>query len=600
MKRITRALLFLAIPLVGIASLLTAGDAWMRHRQLKEMHARLEPPLDQRVVDAGSLRDVRGNRRPLVDFPRRGALVLTFLGANCRLSNLYLEKIVELERSYRDRGVQFLALYPNRDETSDIVAAHALDHEIPFPVVHDEGQRQADSLGVTVTPEVCVIDRGFVLRYRGPVDQSAAVDTPRVPDASRENLEDAIAEVLRDRWVTVPMARAEGDPLRRTVPASAGASVTFHRDVAPILQRRCQACHRPYRSAPFSLLTLADVRQRGDVLAEVIEERRMPPWHADGRYGAYSNDRRLSHEEMETFAAWFEQGMPEGNPAEAPPPIQWPIGWSIGVPDVVIEAPKAFRVPATGQQIIDYSTVPSETTDMIFAEDRWVAAAEVLPGEPAVVHHISVYVVWPGQEPPPKNLDGRNGILGWAPGEPAYVFPPGSALWVPKGSRLVFEIHYVPNGRELDDRSRVGLVFAQEKPKRRLILISPGRQDLAIEPNEPHHRDQFEFTFPSPYRLLGLMGHMHLRGKAYSIDAIFPDGKRETLLRVPRYDFYWQTFYWLKQPVTLPRGTRLVETGWWDNSVNNPNNPDPAAKVKQGPASTDEMLTCWMFLEEES
>jgi hypothetical protein len=340
----------------------------------------------------------------------------------------------------------------------------------------------------------------------------------------------------------------------------------------------------------MSLLTYDDALSWAETISEVVEERRMPPWYADPKVGHFSNDRSLSKEERETLLAWIKQGCPQGDAADLPPPRSFPEGWSIGKPDVVFTMPQEFHVPAKGgPKGIRYQYFEVETK---FTEDRWIGAVEARPGNRAVVHHIIVYVVPAGQQFRQNRTDGiGDGLLvAFAPGELPAIFAPGTAKKVPKGATLLFQMHYTPNGVAQKDRSSVGLIFAKEPPKHevRTRAIAQGR--FAIPPGADNYEVKSATTFRQDARLLSLMPHMHLRGKDFSYRVIFPDGKSEMLLRVPRYDFNWQSHYRLIQPLDLPAGTRIECTAHFDNSAANPNNPDPTKEVRWGEQTWEEMM----------
>jgi hypothetical protein len=538
----------------------------------------------EKLTGSTSLRDLHGNRRPLDGFAGHKALVVVFLGADCPVSGLYAPTLVELDRRFRPRGVQFLAVYPNEHEDLDQVAGHAADHDLPFPVLKDFGQRLADRAGVTRVPTTVVLDGDLVLRYRGRVDDRYGVASRR-PRATRADLAEAVEDVLAGRPVRVPHTEADGCLLDRAAAAPPRPGVTYARDVAPILQRRCQGCHRPGQSAPFSLKSYDDAVRHAATIKEVTQQRRMPPWHADPRFGQFRNDRRLGRDEIDTLAAWADGGRARGNDRDLPAPVARPEGWLHGKPDVVFWMPEEFAVPAEG--VVPYKswTIPTN-----FTEDRWVRIAECRPGAPGVVHHIVAYILPPGQERP-VSADGSLSILvGWAPGDLGMVCPPDTARRLPKGSRLRLEMHYTPNGTAVKDRSCVGLTFAKAPPKHELFLETFANTGIELPPQDPHYRAEASFRFRADARILGFTPHMHWRGKDYRYEMTTPDGQTKTLLSVPRWDFNWQSAYRFREPVAAPKGTRLHAVAHWDNSANNLLNPDPGKKVRFGLQTWDEMM----------
>jgi peroxiredoxin len=562
---------------------LALGTVWAA------LPARAEEPLKaaavgDRVPNSSSLRDLHGNRRPLHNFAGHKAVVLAFLGADCPVSNLYAPRLVELEQQYRAKGVQFLAIYANENEDLDQIAGHAHDRDIPFPVLKDFGARLATLTGVTRVPAVVVLDGEFNLRYRGRIDDRYGVASRR-PKATRDDLAAALDELLAGKKVTLAETEADGCTLDRAVKQPGKTEVTYTKHVAPILQKRCQSCHRAGQAAPFTLESYDDAVKHAGMIREVTAQRRMPPWHADPRFGHFANDRRLTREEIDTLTAWAEGGTPRGDEKDLPKPVDWPKGWVHGKPDLVISMPEEFEVPADG--VLNYQNWYIDTN---FTEDRWVTIAEARPGTPSVVHHVVVYILQEGQRGPV----GRDGnlliLVGWAPGDLGLVCPPDTALRVPKGARLRFEMHYTPNGKVTKDRSSVGLTFAKSPPKHEMMISEFANTSFEVPAESPHHRAEASFRFRADARVLSFAPHMHWRGKDYFYEVIYPDGKRETLLSVPRWDFNWQNVYRFEEPLKVPKGARLHAVAHWDNSVNNPLNPDPKKSAKFGLQTWEEMM----------
>jgi thiol-disulfide isomerase/thioredoxin len=540
--------------------------------------------IGDRLPNSNSLRDLRGNRRSLHGFTGNQAVVVAFLGVECPVANLYVPSLLELEKRYRPRHVQFLAVYPNENEDLEQLASHAADRDLPFPVLKDCGQRLATLAGVTRVPTVLVLDGDFVLRYRGRVDDRFGVAARR-PKATRDDLILAIEDVLGGSRVAVAETETDGCLLDRSRPASVKPEVTFARHVAPILQQRCQSCHRAGQSAPFALQTYDDAAKHGAMIREVTAQRRMPPWHADPRFGRFGNERRLTKDEINTLTAWVDGGMPRGDDRDLPKAIDWPSGWVHGKPDLVFTMPEEFAVPADG--VLPYKNWIIETN---FKEDRWVRVAEGRPGAPSVVHHIVVYILKEGQRGPVGADGGLSILVGWAPGDLGLVCPPDTALRVPKGARLRFEMHYTPNGKAVKDRSSVGITFADKPPKFEMLLNEFANMGFEVPPNHPHHPAEATMRFRADARILSVTPHMHWRGKDYRYEVIYPDGKRETLLSVPRWDFNWQNVYRFKEPLKVPKGAKLHAVAHWDNSANNPLNPDPKQSVRFGLQSWEEMM----------
>ena len=360
--------------------------------------------------------------------------------------------------------------------------------------------------------------------------------------------------------------------------------VSFYRDVLPILQSRCQECHRKGQMAPMAFTTYQETRPWAKAIREAVLTRKMPPWFADPCCGKFSNDRSLSGAERETLAKWADSGAKEGRAADAPPVRVWTQGWNISRPDAVIEAFRAFHVPASGSLEYQYFIVPTG-----FKEDRWVQSVEVRPSVRSVVHHAVVYIREPGDTwtRGPTKAD----ILSvYAPGSSPDVYPPGMAKLVKAGSDLVFEIHYTPSGKAADDRIKAGLVFASKRPAKRVLTLQMDNETFRIPAGERDFRVSVWGTLPNDALLLGFFPHMHLRGTAFEYTRILDNGLPETLLRVKPYDFYWQLYYRLAEPIPLKKGTRLNWIATYDNSAANPRNPDPSAEVRYGLQSREEMM----------
>jgi mono/diheme cytochrome c family protein len=366
--------------------------------------------------------------------------------------------------------------------------------------------------------------------------------------------------------------------------------ITYAKQVARIFQDNCQSCHHPGTAAPFSLLTYEQAKNWSATIKEVLVDKRMPPWHADPRYGKFSNDRRLRQELADTVIAWIDSGMELGDKNDLPPPKSFADGWVIGKPDVVFELPAEQTVPAAGVVPYQYFVTPTN-----FKEDVWIQAAEARPGNRAVVHHIIVSF----RDPKNKERQGGIGdgfIVGTAPGDMPLILRPGMAKRIPAGADLIWQMHYTPNGKEVKDRSQVGLIFyrGKEPPKWNAQTRGISNGNFVIPAGDANHLVESDWVVPRDTLLLSFMPHMHLRGKDFEYRAEFPDGRKEILISVPRYDFSWQASYRLTEPVRLPKGTRIHCTAHFDNSSNNPANPDPKQEVRWGDQTWEEMMIGWV------
>jgi Trehalose utilisation len=379
---------------------------------------------------------------------------------------------------------------------------------------------------------------------------------------------------------------------------------TFTKDVAPILQARCQGCHRPGEAAPFSLLTYDQARPWAKAIKEAVLARKMPPWFADPHYGKFSNDRSLPQHEIETLRAWVDGGAPQGNPKDMPPPREFADGWAIPKPDAVIELPTAFEIPATGTLEYQHILIPAP-----FQTDKWVQFAEARPTDRSRVHHIIAFIREPGsdwlkeakpgipfvpEKPKDENADTSqlpsDFLVGYAPGQPPEQFVPGQAKLIRAGSDIILQVHYTTNGKPGKDRSRIGLVFAKEPPQKRVFTVSATNGKFKIPAGAPNHQVDAEFELGADVTLYGLHPHMHGRGKDFEYRVKYPGGETRTLLKVPNYRATWQLWYELSEPIALPKGARIECTAHFDNSANNALNPDPTKDVVWGDQSWDEMM----------
>jgi hypothetical protein len=362
------------------------------------------------------------------------------------------------------------------------------------------------------------------------------------------------------------------------------AQPTFYRDVLPILESRCQECHRPGQIAPMDFSTFETTRPWAKAIRDAVRTRKMPPWFADPCCGKFGNDRSLTAAEIDTLAKWADAGANKGNESDAPAPKLWPAGWNLASRDAILEIPHPFAVPASGAVEYQYFVVPTG-----FGEDRWIRGVEVRPSAPQVVHHAVVYIREPGSTwthgPTKSDI-----LTVYAPGGSPEVWPQGMAKLVKAGSDLVFEIHYTPNGKRAMDRTQVALSFAKSPPEKQILTLQMGNAHFVIPPGDRDYRVTVWGTLPNDALLLSFFPHMHLRGKAFEFTRIREDGQPETLLRVSHYNFYWQLSYKLATPLPLKKGTRLEWIAWFDNSANNPLNPDPSPEVRYGQQSWEEMM----------
>jgi hypothetical protein len=393
-----------------------------------------------------------------------------------------------------------------------------------------------------------------------------------------------------------------------------GESVTFHRDILPILQKHCQSCHRPGEIAPMSFLTYSEARPWAKAIRSAVVQKKMPPWLSDPRFGKFANDRSLSQDEIQRLVAWSDNGAPEGNPSDAPKPVEFASGWNIGKPDLILEMPKDFQVPPTGDLPYQYIVFPTGLT-----EDKWVEKIEMRPGNRSVVHHAIASVISRdsaylkratigdfldpeefsekirsvnGQEPSQFSSpsDSSEVLQVYLPGGDPVTMGPGQAKLIKAGSYLRFQLHYTTVGKATSDRTRIGFVFAKQPPRERLATVSVQNFAFSIPAMADNYPIRAEAVLQQDVRVVSYTPHMHLRGKSFQYKAYYPSGESEMLLFVPRWNFDWQLTYILAEPKLLPKGTRLETIGYYDNSPNNRFNPNAKAEVVYGEQTWNEMM----------
>jgi peroxiredoxin len=576
-----RELALVPVLLGGLMSItLSAAEASPPKREVESALGRRIPHF--------VLPDAQGEQRALNHWRGQQALVLVFMGTECPIGNRYLPVLDALQQKYQDGRVQVLLVYANPADTAEDVARHVQQFQTKLPALIDKEQMLLRVAGAARTPEVVVLDARRVIRYQGRIDDRFGYDYQR-ETPQRADLELAVAEVLERKEVSVPQTTVAGCLIKRVPSRRPAGDVTYAGQVARIVQEKCQSCHRPGAVAPFSLLAADDAVNWADMIKQVVLERRMPPWHADHRYGSFTNDRSLTPAELDTLVDWVDAGAPLGDLQQAPPPRQFASTWTIGEPDVVFRLPKEVTVPATGVVAYQYYETPTN-----FKEDVWIQAAECRPGNRAAVHHIICFYRVPGQQR--QGIDerrlGDQWIAGTAPGDVALILPPGMARKIPAGAVLIWQMHYTPTGKVETDRSEIGLVFykGQEPPQRNVHTRGVVNPAFRIPAGAANHQVRSNLILPRDVLLLGFMPHMHLRGKDFEYTAIYPDGQRETLLSVPRFDFDWQSSYRLSAAKRLPKGTEIKCVAHFDNSVDNPANPDPHRDVRWGDQTWEEMM----------
>ncbi|TWT54932.1 Thiol-disulfide oxidoreductase ResA [Rubripirellula amarantea] len=544
-----------------------------------------EPSLGKRI-ESFTLDNCYGKPVTLSDFESSSAIVIVFLGTECPLAKLYGPRLNEIQRQYADRGLQVIGINSNKQDSLSEVVAYVHRHEITFPMLKDPANRVADAMNAQRTPEAFLLDRDYTVRYHGRIDDQYGVGYSK-ERAPEPELSLAIEALLAGSPIATPTTEVVGCHIGRVKDVEPIGDVTFTKDIAPIFNAKCVNCHREGEIAPFVLSRYEDVLGWEDTILEVIADNRMPPWYADPAHGSFANDARLTDHQRELITTWVDNGMPEGDVEDLPASPRFAVGWQMPQPDQIIKMnDKPFSVPAEG--VVDYQHF---VVDPGWTEDKYIVASEARPDQQSVVHHILVYVIPPGD----NRRDFQQVLAGYAPGTPPLDLHDGIAMEVKAGSKLMFEMHYTPNGSQVDDLSYIGIRFTEKsKVRKRLQGRAALNHEFEIPAGAVNHTVTASYVSKANESLISMSPHMHLRGKSFRFDALFPDGREETLLNVPQYDFNWQLKYILEQPITLPKGTKVMCTAVFDNSLGNVTNPDPTVPVRWGDQSFEEMMIGFM------
>jgi len=513
--------------------------------------------------------------------------VLYFTGIECPLAKLYAPRVVALAHEY-SKSVRFFGISSNQQDSTEEFKEFIKTHKIVFPCGKDFNNVVADRLEVKRTPEVIVLDNKFVIQYRGRVDDQYSPGVAR-NSVKRQDLKVAIDELLAGKKVSLPKTEPEGCLLGRVKKPVEKPTVTYTNQISRIFQSNCVECHRSGEIAPFVLDDFEEAVGWGDMIVETIDNGRMPPWHADPKHGSFLNERRLSDADKELVRQWVKEGTPFGDATELPEKQTFTSGWQMPrAPDLVVEMrKKPFTVPAEGNVDYQYFVV-----DPKFTEDKWVCAAEVVPGNRSIVHHSIVFI---------RPRDGTQlPDLGWlgayVPGQTSIKFDPTRARFIPAGSKLVFQQHYTPNGTKQSDITKVGLIFAApDQVTHELQTYMAIDRQFEIKPNDPAHKVNARLKrFPKQGMLLSISPHMHFRGKSFTAKLEMKQeskngSSKKVLLKVPQYDFNWQHIYQLSEPFPLANVRTIAAEIVFDNSSANPFNPAPEKYVTWGDQTWEEM-----------
>jgi peroxiredoxin/mono/diheme cytochrome c family protein len=579
-----------------------------------------------------SFLDDKGNSVSLDALRGKKATVVVFLSFECPVSNSYSQPLADMAKEYGKHGVSFIGFSTNQEETRSQLAKYRKDFDLNFPVYLDTDYKAANALAADVTPEAFVLDAEGVLRYRGRIDSTWSDRLKKHNNAVRQDLKQVIGEVLSGRPIATSATAAIGCAIDREAKVTAkDGPVTYYRDVLPILQARCQSCHRPGESGPFSLLTYKQAVNWADDIKEYTKNRLMPPFKvAEGI--AFHNDRRMTDQEIATLAAWVDGGTPIGDVKQAPPERKFIEGWQLGQPDLILTPSSDFVLGPNGKDLFRCFVMPTN-----LPEDVYVTAVEVRPANPRVVHHALLFIDTTGQgrkleqsaqandkkaekdhagEEPRFDVGPgytvsmgvgflpQGGLLGWAPGQMPRYLPENSGIKLPKNSDIVMQVHYHRDGRAEKDRTQVGLYFSKKPIEKnfaggiiagrsgegilggRFFIIPAGDEKFKLEGDTWATKD---------FTLYTIMPHMHMLGKSIKVTLTPLGGSEKTLLSIPAWDYNWQETYALKESMLIKEGSKLHVEAIYDNSSKNPMNPsNPPKRVTFGEQTFNEM--CFVFL----
>ncbi len=542
-----------------------------------------------RMVADTPLKAMDGKALSLKAATEKNGLAIAFFSATCPISRKLAPALARLEQDLKAKEIGLLLVNAPPGQKADAITQFIEQNSLKSRVVLDADAHLAQALLAQTTTEVFLLDATRTLVYRGALNDQYGLGYAK-ERPTHHYLQEAVTAMLRGTPAEIAATSAPGCALDLPAPAKTPTTVTYHRDIARILQANCVECHREGGVAPFALDSHDAVIEHAGMIRKQVERDAMPPWFAAPLPGAthspWANDRSLSERDRTDLLTWLASDRPKGDAAEAPKPRHFPSEWNIGKPDAIIAAAEPISVKAEGTMPYQHVNVATN-----FPEDRWVRGYEILPTAREVVHHVIVSVHEKGREARDNGDEGSEGYwAAYVPGNTKQIYPEGFARKLPAGATVRFQIHYTPNGKAVQDTMRIGLLFAKEPPKYVVHTSALPNPRIRIPAGAPQHVETAQRKLPVGVNAMALMAHMHVRGKAFKFEAISPDGTTETLLDIPRYDFNWQLRYDYAQPRYLPRGTTIKITAVYDNSAANPANPDPTKAIRWGQQTSDEMM----------
>lgn len=494
-----------------------------------------------------------------------------------------------LEKEFRAKGVQFVFIGSiASDKLEDCKKAYS-DLELQSPYLIDRTGEFLSKLRAETTTEVFVLTSDRKVVFQGAVDNQYGLRYSKAKP-TKTYLRDALNAVLKGKKPTIAKTSAPGCRIKPAKTITK-ANLNYHQHISRIVQNRCVSCHREGGPAPFTLEDADELMAHAGMIQQVVQDGTMPPWFAKkdpNEPEKWQNDRSLTVIEKERLLHWLDSEGKIGNPKHAPPKPKFPVDWRIGKPDTIVQLPRPIRVRSSG--VMEYV---HKFVEIDLPEDRWIQAVEIRPTSPEVVHHVLVFTV-DKNDPNPEIDESEGFVAAYVPGNNFQIFPKDFAKRLPANKRLLVQMHYTPNGSKTTDQTQIAFKFAKKAPKFPVETVGIFDHRLRIPPGAPNHKEFTTQVVPEDRQLLAFFPHMHLRGKAFRYDYTSPSGKKTELLDVPAYDFNWQLEYRLRKPFPIQKGGRLTVTGWFDNSENNPANPDSTKLVRWGDQTYDEMLIGYM------
>lgn len=517
--------------------------------------------------------------------------VVCFLGTECPLARLYGPRLNQLSHEFAKQGVRFVGINSNSQDSAGDIADYAKQYGIKFPVLKDPENRVADLFGAQRMAEVYVVDRSLKIQYHGRVDDQYRPGVTR-NQPSRQDLRVALEELLAGKTVSVKETDIPGCVIGRVKTPASHSQVTFCNQVSRVFNQHCVECHRKGEIGPFVLTDYEEAKGWGETILETINSKRMPPWNANPQHGKFNNARHMPDKDKQVLRDWIAAGMPYGDASQLPQQQVFDSEWKLPrKPDLILPMrDRPFKIAASGTVEYQYFVVDPQLT-----EDKWVSAAQVIPGNRSIVHHCIIFI----RPPDGSEFRGVGWLSGYVPGQRSFILPPGRARKIAAGSKLVFQMHYTPNGSEQTDLTKVGINFVPDKDVTHQVITLLGiDQEFEIPPfqaNVPVHATVERF--PKRGELLAIVPHMHLRGQSFQAVSKC-SGQTNVLLDVPHYDFNWQHVYELAAPLSLEHIDSLEFTARFDNSKDNPVNPDPSQTVTWGDQTWEEMAVAFFEISE--